>query len=71
MAEKIDQFCECASMRCYLTVQMTHGEASRARDGVIIVDGCPCGPEPGEKLLGEGRGYKIYSDSLSPAEEAE
>lgn len=62
--EEIAQFCECWSFGCTLSVEMTLDEAHRAREGVIIVDGCLRGAEPGEKLLGEGRGYKIYEDSL-------
>jgi len=55
--------CECDSFRCPKTIDVPLDEAKKAKMGdtrIIIVDGCPVGPESTDVLVSKETGYTIY-----------
>lgn len=56
--------CECNSFDCRKTIDLSTEEAQRAEGlhRVLIVDGCPTGPEPTDTLVSKESGYTIYTE---------
>lgn len=56
--------CECSSFNCRKAIDVPVEEAQRAEGlhRVIIVDGCPTGPEPTDTLVRKESGYTIYEE---------
>ena len=59
-------FCMCESIECALEVELPLSEARevlRDEKNIVIVDGCPNGPEPTDKLIEKRSGYTLYQES--------
>ena len=56
--------CECNGDDCQKTIDLPLEEAQRIEGlkRVIIVDGCPTGPEPTDVLVSKETGYTIYKE---------
>jgi len=56
--------CECNSFDCRMTTDMSYEESIKAHKngGIIIVDGCPNGPEDNDELIKVKEMYQIYRE---------
>lgn len=56
--------CECNSTECRLTFNIPLRELQQiqAVSQIVIVDGCPTGPEPTDTLVRKESGYTIYEE---------
>lgn len=59
--------CECNSRDCREVIDLPTNVLMAIKTGtpdqVIIVDGCPTGPEPTDVLVSKEPGYSIYKET--------
>lgn len=63
--ETIRQRCECSSWRCHKHIDLAFDDAyERALmpTVILIVDGCPHGPDREDELMAHCVGYSLYYD---------
>lgn len=65
MATTTTMLCECSSLDCSETIELSFEEALRIHqnDLVIIVDGCMTGPDPTDVLVSKKEGYSLYREN--------
>ncbi len=62
----VQQVCECMDPDCHILIDLPPCVASDIKDralAIIIVDGCPRGPEPTDKLVEKRCGYSLYEET--------
>lgn len=62
---KMEVFCECNSFDCGFVITLPYEENMKIHTTpkqLIIVDGCPKGPEPTDTLVEKKDGYSIYRE---------
>ena len=57
--------CECNSFTCRMTIDMSLEEGLEAHKNgnLVIIDGCPNGPDPTDELIEKKDGYSIYRET--------
>lgn len=64
--EPVSLFCMCQSFDCALEVKVPMSEAQEVlsdENKVVIVDGCPNGSGPIDKIVEKRKGYTLYKES--------
>lgn len=57
--------CECNSFDCTFSIDLLLEKVQTIKansDNIVIVDGCPRGPEPTDVLVSKESGYSIYRE---------
>jgi len=58
----MEYLCECESSNCKRLVYLTDQQFLEKGLLILIVNGCPKGPEPTDTLVRECEGYSLYQE---------